>query len=325
MERREFLKKVLGIGIDLGVTGLVLSSSIVSCTSEISYNVEDDTTNPNPISICESQESKKHYPKFHGMLIQTEISKIPYKLFGVYHSRKFAQDNYKTLDELVKNASVVVSEGLPTDMNREVVTNDGKSYFGTLLDLCKKHNKSVLEMDSLSTPCVFIEGGIGIAGGLYAIDNSRKILGANSTRRDFFIEGTKTLAGLYLLMGSYSFSNGFKELFIPSNEDTEKQIIDSASREVLFLGHITDQRNVALTNRLAKLPQILNSKDLAKGEYILVNFGAAHVAGIDFYLKHPYLRKLKSLIYRITYDNLDSNAINIFTNINDCWHKKRLN
>src|SRR3989344_2944517 len=120
MERREFLKKVLGIGIDLGVTGLVLSSSIVSYTSEISYNMEDDTTNP--------------YPKSHGMLIQTEISKIPYKLFGVYHSRKFAQDNYKTLDELVKNASVVVSEGLPTDMNREVVTNDGKSYFGTLLD-----------------------------------------------------------------------------------------------------------------------------------------------------------------------------------------------
>ena len=88
--------------------------------------------------------------------------------------------------------------------------------------------------------------------------------------------------------------------------------------------HIVDQRNIQLTERIKGLPSILPKEDFNKGNYVLVNFGLAHTEGMNYYLKHPIIKKVKKLLYSFNYDLVDSDNINKYVPSNGVWSKKVL-
>ena len=85
-----------------------------------------------------------------------------------------------------------------------------------------------------------------------------------------------------------------------------------------------DQRNVKLAERLLQLPSLLQPNDLKNGNYIFVNFGQAHTVGATYYLEHPMMQKIKSVVYSGTYGLLDNNDIIKFTPTSSGWAREIL-
>ena len=304
--RREFLKRALGIGVGTLVTGTMVGSTVSSIGSLLA---KDSGVDPTP--TYENKEPP-------GLILNKSIENLPFKLYGIIHTRSFKEANYNTIEQLIKNSSMVVSEGTPEDLKKS--TASFNAYFGTVVDLCQKYTKPIISLDSQSKEGTLLEFGIGTAGLGYGGYHSFKMITKDSDRRQFFKELAKTSAGFYLFMGSLFNSVVLKALYFSLN-DSEDPIGELLKAEKYYLGHIIDQRNVQITNRLLELPNLLDEKDFQNGEYVLVKFGSAHILGVDYYLDHPTMRKAKSGIYSFNYDLVDSDEIAKFVPEGKSWKK----
>jgi len=305
ISRRDFFRKLAGKTAKL--PAYVIACSVAkACFDDFVYSGSNMHIDPNPVNKQESNDYEGL-----GRVVDIEIEGIKNKLYGVYHCRKFAKSNYKQLDNLIKNSSVVVSEASPSDMHRSEVTNDGKAYFGTLLQLCQEYNKPVVYLDSLSILAYLSQAMATLTGTVLAFDNisriSEKIQENKLTKRNLLQLGAPALLGTYFFMSGTSFPDPLKKLIY---RDLTKRL----NHEHSYFNHIIDQRNVEIADRLTQLPKLLHKNTLNNGgEYILSVFGLGHIPGIEYYIKNPKMRKFKSLAYSVNYDLIDSNKIELFT------------
>jgi len=100
--------------------------------------------------------------------------------------------------------------------------------------------------------------------------------------------------------------------------------IPAASKERFYFSHVTDQRNVGITERLLRLTKHLQGK-VPADQYLFFNFGMCHTIGTDYYLKHPQVRRFKSGLYRYTYDLVSDQQIAKYTPQRGNWQKEILN
>lgn len=157
--RRKFFKKVAGFGVGAG-TAFVLGGSAL-LTTGYSLKLLSERTKTEPVKE-ENHEIKDEDKPEPPTIIDTTIRNIPFKLHGMSHSRKFAESYYSNLENLIKNASLVVSEVNPDDLNSVTIYPTAKAYASTITELCKKHNKSMIYLDPLSP---FAGGGETVIGG----------------------------------------------------------------------------------------------------------------------------------------------------------------
>ena len=223
---------------------------------------------------------------------------------------------------------MVISESSPEDLKRSDGTNDSQAYFNTIASFCQKYNKPIIYLDPLSLSGYTIEFLLGLFGLFYGAKHSFKIVTKNSNRRDFLKGASKTIGGMYLFMSDFNQSSPVKYLIASlasESNNVDETINNALGNEKYFLNHIIDQRNVQMTNRLVRLPTILNHEDFLKGDYALSISGTLHAIGIGYYLRHPRVRQIKSLIYGISYDLIDSDEIAKFVPSDGSWKKSLLN
>ena len=213
---------------------------------------------------------------------------------------------------------MVVTEANPQTM--ENYFNDFNFYFGTVLDFCKKYDKPVIYLDSLSDAGFDIEDIVGISGGIYASKKSFDILKEENTRREMIKNTAKMFGGIYFFLGSFINGAVIKSLTYGLNDREE-----AWKDEKYYINHIVDQRNVEITERILKLPDLIDPELFNNGDYVLTNFGAAHTIGIEHYLKHPIQRKIKSALYSFNYDLIDNDEIILYKPKEKKWEKTILN
>lgn len=299
--RREFLKNAIGLCTGIGVGGATLGSTVLTLYGGLKRETDSQ-------AVIEKNSEKNEEA---GELIDIKIKNMPFKLYGVSHSREFAETYYNSIDKLVRNANIVVSEGEPYYRDN--------SYFMTVAELCKKHKKPVIYLDPQSSLGIMAEAAAGTMGAVLATLNAPEII-KSSSRREFIKHSLKTTAGLYLFMGSFINSMAFK-YFMVKEGDTSRFLI----AERFYYGHIIDQRNVEISNRLFMLPGLLSKKDLNRGDYTLFTYGRYHLDGISYYLKNPFMRRLKTKMYSLTYNLIDEDGITKYScNAAGIWEKEPL-
>lgn len=305
--RRDFLRRAARRTVTTTVIGTVSASSIVGMVNGVSYEGNDATISPNPLKKEDASTEQQTIP-----CTDVSIAGIPIKLCGVWHSRSFTSEHYDHLEELVRHASVVVSESNPKEFNRKGVTHDFQAHFGTVYQFCQSFGKSVVSLDPLSMILgvnleIFIEGfGGAIYSSIHASDLWKKNQKPTSTRKELL----KTALGFYFFASAYA--PGGLQLQTWFSGEGEEGFEKLVRRQRFSYNHIIDQRNVELTTRLQDLHNIVPSEEFAKGEYVLVIFGKGHTLGMEYYLKHPIIHKLKSALYAPTYGLVGSNEIALY-------------
>lgn len=310
LTRREFFRKAGSAALAAASIGYVVTPIIGSIT----YEANDANTNPSPVTSGGSES-------LGDKLIEVKIGNSDVKLAGVSHSREFVTAHYSSLDNLVKGCSVAVLEMRPEEINRRDISNDGKAYFGTIHKMCHDYGKPIVYLDPLSKAGTIADMLIGMLGGVYGIMKTADILKKNEMPRRKILSGAKALAGFYVfnnfILGGMSMAFIADSLGVSEKKGSEFLF----KTQVAHISHIVDQRNVELTNRLFALPDKIEDIK-AKGDYMLVNMGSMHTRGIEFYLKHPWIRKIKSGIYGISYSLIDDDKIDIYVPTKDGWEKK---
>ncbi|MBU4502122.1 MAG: hypothetical protein KKA79_05995 [Nanoarchaeota archaeon] len=346
ISRRDFLKGL--------ITGGTVVNSLTMCTSLASSGtglwafLTDDSENTGPVTKEEAAYLQGSVDTEHTdlLLLDRKISGEDFKLCGVSHIRETAQVNYDLLEELVKNSSVTIVEGgcnMGLKFYKKSHGNHAAgntAFFSTIGDLCKKYDKPVIDIDPIETPAASAEVALGIGGAIYSIIHGSKVreelLNKNMkdngifkkgvNRRKFFTSSAKMFGGAYFALSGL-FSSILPKIgyySIKYGGDLDKAKRDSYDNEYLFYSHITDHRNVGITKGMKELPSLLDKKDLANGDYILAVFGAAHIIGSDFYLKHPTTLKVKDIMYQATYELVDHDPITRYYFKNGEWDKKIL-
>ncbi len=282
INRRKFFKKSIKLGVG-GFFAASIGSHFISKKSEV-----------NP-----------------AVIVDTTIDDMAFKLHGMSHSREFVEKYHDSLDDLVKNARAVVSEGT---LKSKDMTNSAKPYFETIWELCKKYDKPLINLDPTSFFAGFGEMFSGMFGMLLMIDNADRIVDENSTRRRVIKHSLKTAAGLYLFMSNFLYGMGLKKLIDKNHPRREKY----------YYNHIIDQRNVEIANRLLKLPDMLRQEELSEGDYVLVDYGRWHIPGIMQYLKSPVMRRVKTAMYALTYSLIDADEITFCRHNGRFWKRKAL-
>jgi len=267
------------------------------------------------------------------LVVDRKISGVDFKLCGVQHDRECAQMNFDALETLVMNSSVTVMEsghgtryGIPYSHGNHALGSS--PFFSTVAQFCKKYNKPVIDLDSVNGAAHSLELLLGAGGAGYSWYQSVKLKYLNESddgldRRTLLSSGAKILGGTYLALSGLFSGMLPKGLFyglVYGKNSTEKR----CKHDTFFFSHVADQRNVEITKRSIELPKLLSNKDLNNGDYILSVFGAAHVFGMDYYLKHPVHMKIKSAMYSYSYDLLDFDGIVKYTHKNGFWNKEVL-
>ncbi len=320
LTRRQIFKKFAGATIGSAVTGSLVGSTLRSFMELFSHVKKDQRVDTTPYYGTDVQISDSGF--FSGKIVDTKIGNIPAKLVATKHTRRFAEDNYLALDTLVQNCSIATFERAPGLIETQDEFNDAKAYFGIMVELCKRYNKPVIFLNPWSASAELLEDSLGLFGVVYASWHSYKIVTENSTRKDFLMNSMKTAGGVYFFFADSLVSEPL-EYFLRRPFKDSAEVEHKIER--CLLNHTIDQVNVQLTNRLLSLSNKLNQKELQNGRYILFNFGGYHVEGVDYYLHHPIIRGVKSLIYRFTYDLADSNSIVKFTPDGNAWTRVILN
>ena len=304
MSRRYFLKRAVAIGATAAIVGTSLSSVIAGESAAAISRDVDPTPVQSQRNVGESDRS------YAGRIFDFPLSPVPLKFFGVVHSRTFAEENYDRLDDLVEHSSIVVSEGNPQDVGRPDIFNDSKAYFGTIAALCQKYRKPLVSLDPDSKTAVIVDidqstVGFGVLAGLLA---SVIIKPSVLTRRSFLGFATAAALSSYLFFSGGSLSSSAEDFIASARNpsDMDEWIDARFGHSQYYLNHGVDQRNVGITEHLLALPGRLSPKELAGGDYILSTFGAAHAVGVEYYFKHPLMRRLKSVIYSVSYGLIDN-------------------
>ena len=199
-------------------------------------------------------------------------------------------------------------EGSIEDLKKPENSNDGKAYFGTITELCAKYGKPIIYLDSRSFLAIFAESITSQLGVVLGGMASFKIIKPDMTKRSFAKYSLITALGAYAFLGGFS-SMPLKSMLAERLYPPDELMRRLFEAEPYFFSHIVDQRNVQITSRLKQLPGILPAEDFNNGDYILATFGAAHIIGIDFYLRNPAIHKVKSAAYAANYDLIDSDEI----------------
>lgn len=310
LTRREFFRKAGRAALTAGCIGYVAAP----VAGNFINDVKDAGIDPSPATSGGSES-------LGDELINVKIGNSDVKLAGVGHSRDFVAAHYSTLDKLVRDCSVAVLEMRPEEINKGDISNNAKAYFRTIHRMCHDYGKPIVYLDPLSTAGLIADMTVGMLGGVYAIINASKILKKDDIPRRRILSGARAFAGLYVfnnfILGGMSMGIIADSLGVPEKECSEFLF----KTQVGHFSHIVDQRNVELTDRLLALPgRIKNIR--ADGDYILVNFGSMHTRGIEFYLKHPWIRKIKSGLYGISYGLIDDDKTDIYMPIKGGWKKK---
>ncbi len=304
--RRDFLRLAARRTFTAATISTVTTSSIIGMVNGVSSEGNDSTINPNPLK--KEDASTEQHPI---SCTDVYISGIPVKLCGVWHTRSFASEHYDHLEELVRHASFVVSESNPEDFNRKSVTHNFQAYFGTVYQFCQNFGKNVVSLDPESVIApnieIFLQGfGGALYSSVHALDLWRKNIKPTTTRKELL----KTAWGFYFFASA--FAPGGLQLQTWFSGEGEKGFDDLVRRQRFSYNHIIDQRNVELTTRVQNLQNIVPSEEFSKGDYVLVNFGKGHTLGIEYYLNHPMIHKIKSALYAPTYGLVDSNEIALY-------------
>ncbi len=307
LTRREFFRKAGRAALTAGTAAYVATPVIGLFASDVADSSADSS-----VVISGGSES------LAKRIINTSISGSAVKLAGIEHNRKFMTDHYNTLEEMIKGCTVAVLECGPEDKN---ITNEAKAYFITIQKMCYQHGKPIIIIEPQSMAGGISDMAIAMLGGFYAITNASKIMKKGEMPRRRFLSGAKALAGLYIfghpMLGGASMAMAANSLGV-SEEKSRDIILDS---QAAHFNHTSDQRNVELANRLLALPAKIQGLE-SKGDYILVNYGIAHTKGIDFYLRHPVLRKIKSGIYSISYGLIDNDTMSAYMPARNGWKKQ---
>lgn len=336
MERGEAIRRLKMILTGTLVTGTIVSSRILGYSSLDDYINDDQNTDPTPITddpnsreeqqtaeptAKPQQENPPNAPLdlyFHEAENSFRGNRI--KLLGVYHTRESAIKLYSKLEDYIAHASVAVLEASPPQINGPGVFHDAQAYFRTVHDLCEKYNKPIIRVDPQTLEGMKLEERLSLAAGTYAACQSWKMFSRRTVEQ---MKSRRTALkmglGTYLFMSAYTGGGCLRNAI-----QIDPSLDASLRNQAFYLNHLIDQRNVEITNRILKLPK-LAKEDLTKGDYIFANFGAAHTIGIDFYLKHPILRAIKSGLYSFNYDLVDSDTVSKFTPLgNNQWKEEVL-
>lgn len=309
LTRREFFRKAGRVALTAGTAAYVATPVLGLFASDAANGSADS-------SVVTSGGSES----LAGRIINTSISGSAVKLAGIEHTRKFITDHYNTLEEMIRGCTVAVLECGPYD---KTINNEARAYFRTIHKMCYQHGKPIITLDPQSLAGSITDMAIAMLGGLYAITNASKIMKKGEMPRRRFLSGAKALAGLYVfshpLLGGASMAMTANSLGV-SEEKSRDIILDS---QAAHFNHISDQRNVELTNRLLALPAKIRGLE-ANGDYMFVNYGIAHTKGIDFYLRHPGLRKFKSGIYSISYNLIDNDTMSAYMPVRNGWKKREI-
>lgn len=313
------MRKSLQISVGAAISLPVAASAGTVLLGTIGGIVSPDISRP-----VSSQKADVAADAYRGVLSDAVIGGVKFKLYGVRHDRKFAEDNYEVIDDLVRKSSSVVLEDKPDTTD---VASSGNAYFGTVISLCHKYGKPVLFMDPLSLVAWCIEEFVGGLAVATSVVQSFQVAAPVQTRREFLGNLGVLAAGLYFFSTTmpggplkFLLANGHSK-FSGSEHALERAYM---ATEPYSFNHITDQRNVELTERLLSLPPKLSSAELSEGNYVLANFGVAHTVGIDWYLKHPVVRRAKAALYGISYGLIDSNDQSRFIPKGSGWEKVKL-
>lgn len=321
MDRKNFLNyfsSLFGIGVS---TGFAISSfegirrtnqffsedivyynkkSHVVSDDEIKQlgSIDDDVT---PVSSVKpiSDAKKKTFVFDRDNILLGDLN---CELLGVSHTLNNFNAHIPELSKLIQNSKFVVLESMHTDYSKS------GGYFGQIARLCQKYDKSIVTIDNLSNEAIISESSLGVLGGLVAAAGITKS-SFSSSRRDFLKGLGLASLGWYFSVGSlFQNSNGF----IPEN---------------LMFSHTVDHRNVEITSRMNNLSSLIKNSDLnnLSGNYVLVNFGAAHTRGIQYYAKHPRELAIKKTFYDTNYGLIDDNNIKEFFRQDDHWVYRILN
>ncbi len=317
--RRDFLRLAARRTVATTVIGTVVTSSIGGMIEILSLEGNDATIDPNPLQKEDASTEQQPIS-----CTDITVAGIPIKLCGVEHTRHFASEHYKKLEELVHNAAFIISESNPELAESKAVQNSARAYFGTTFQFCQYFGKSVVSLD----PRSFIGGNIefimqGLGGAIYTSINAsdlwKKKIKLTTTRKELL----KTALGFYFFASALG--PGGLRLKTWFSGEGEEGLNTLMSREHFSYNHIIDQRNVELTTRLQNLHNVVPSEEFAKGEYVLVIFGKGHTLGMEYYLNHPMIHKIKSALYTPTYGLVDSNEIALYVpDGKNNWTKKVL-
>ncbi len=331
IDRSEAIRRLKMIFTGTLATGAIASSRILGYSAEERYTNDDQNTDPTPITQNSGEE--QHTPQHQPVENQPDPLKDLYfheaensflgnriKLLGVFHTRESAIKLYSKLEEYIAHASVAVLEASPPQINGPGVFHDAQAYFKTVHDLCEKYDKPIITLDPLSFEAIQLEQRLSLAAGTYAACQSWKMFSRKTVeQRKSRRTALKMGLGTYLFMGAFIGGD-----YLRSAIQIDSSLNASLRNEAFYLNHLIDQRNVEITNKIIRLPE-LAKEDLNKGDYIFANFGAAHTIGIDFYLRHPILRSTKSGLYSFNYDLVDSDTIAKYTPLgNGQWKEEVL-
>ncbi|MCG2717848.1 MAG: hypothetical protein L6408_03305, partial [Nanoarchaeota archaeon] len=173
-----------------------------------------------------------------------------------------------------------------------------------------KYNKKLVYMDNSSVGGHLLQG-LATISGLSMGASGFSLIGQNIkdgelTRRKLISSGLIATIGTYIFMGGSIFAEPIKSLMYDN-------YIEQSKYEKIYTTHVTDHRDLTLANRLIKLTEILDKKEFETGKHVSFIFGGQHAIGAAYYLDHPVFRKIKSAVYRCTYDFVDNDKMTIYT------------
>jgi len=254
---------------------------------------------------------------FRGSTDEITLSDIPLILMGIAHTGTFLIKNRSLLEDYIKGSSAVVSEGDPWKVDSYTTT--GKEYFEGVLELCQKHEKPVIYLDPITSKGALAQTAQKTIGTLMLSNSARELVKENNNRRNFLRLLAKGMIGFGLSAAANS------AMIDDWDYETFEEMIHSEYSHPQFdFDHIVDYRNVEITNRLIQLCETLPPDFCKQGEYLLVNFGAAHTEGIKYYLNHRGVLKAKTAVYSTNYGLIDSDEVSIYLPQGGRWHKKSI-
>lgn len=319
ISRRTFFRKAVSHVATKGTVGLIIYGTKKNVDTLRVYQEKDEG------QVITSQEN---VPSIGIVEKIADIENLKLKLVGVVHAPEFTRAHFNELERLVKDSShVVVESGEPVAWKDGSIVADPEemknAYFLTIYDLARKHGKPLITLDAVNGYLALPEMVLPIIAANKFRTNAIKLREEKITRREILISGLKSLG-----FGAFAFSSrgvgsalrtGIAHLTNPEQEIPDTEL------ERFGYNHIVDQRNVQIAERLLQLPGLLDKGEVAKGQHVMVTFGAAHIPGAHYYLTHPTARKIKDALYAPTYNLLDNEGIYQYTpRGNFGWKVKKL-
>ena len=309
-DRRQFMNVIRKNAPAIVLGGILVADTVRKEKAKNHPRTINDRIDPKPVMSYSNSVPHNDILKPH--VFSRNINSTEHLFLGVEHTRAFAEEYYNTLDSFVKNSKYVVLEAKPLDMERLDVTNNGKAYFGTLFELCKKYNKTAIYTDSLSIE--LLEAGTWITGGL-AFGLWKQSKKESRNRREFIKNASITVGLTYLLLGTPTGAL-IRTLMEPDNSMKGKN-------NARYINHLLDQRNVRITKNIQKISKTL-PQQYQKGDYVLASYGMVHTQGIEYYIDHPNVLELKQAIYAVSINPFDNNIIIKYDWQNNKWKEEIL-